>query len=664
MNILLATSPHLDHSVFHRSGREAIPEGERVAQCFAPMGLVSLAAASKGLADVRIADINKAINSGRLALSRSFYHEAAEWLCEWQPDVVGFMTEADSYHHLLRVFQLLKEKRPSVVTLLGGVHATAVHRETIRQFQQVDFIIRGEGELAFRSFLSCLKTGARLEDVPNLTYRRKDVTVTNPDLPLISDLDSLPFPDFSPLEVAPEDVIYVEIGRGCPFKCNFCFTAPYWQRRHRIKSPARIMRELRYFGDTFGRADFNFTHDLFTTDRRWVIDFCRQLSESDLRVTWTCSSRTDTLDKEQIGWMARAGCRNIYFGVETGTPEMQATIDKNLDLSAARRIIDETALAGIGVTVGFIAGLPGESLASLRGTLKEGFHYLGLPDSTVHMFGFSPYRGSANFDKLRPDLIFDPHFLDFPLPAETHSENCAFMQRYPDVFTRYARPGAHKGSLLEAIRATEELFPTLNALRRLSVALDQRGIDPLTLVTEWAAWISEQHRGSYYGVTGLYQGSIGEFLAFLREVVETRLSSDLALLEMLRWEGTKNALRVVRPGEERSVCANMPGGIRTNETVVVETFANPAAFLDEAERGQELGRGGQFAFYRQRNEECAILRLPPIAPLILELARDGVSRAALLDALSLDLPESEERGLLENLIVDLERRQLLLSLGE
>lgn len=653
MKVSLVTSPHLDHSVFHRVGRASFTGAEHFAQAFAPMGLVSLAAAVGDLVEVQIHDINKAINSGRLSMTRAFYHEAAEWLLNDHPDLIGFMTEADSYHHLLNILRIIKQKTPSVLTLLGGVHATAVHRETIELFRYVDFVIRGEGEVAFRSLTSALRDGTDIINASNLTYRRTGFAATTPDLPLIDDLDTLPWPDFSRLALSEEDVIYLEVGRGCPFKCNFCFTAPYWQRKHRIKSAGRILQELRYFRDAYGRSDFNFTHDLFTTNRRWVIDFCRQLAESELRVTWTCSSRTDTLDEEQIEWMSRAGCRNIYFGVEAGTQEMQAAINKDLDLVAARQIVEKTTQAGIGVTVGFIAGLPGESQESLRGTLRESSHYLGLPNATVHVFGFSPYRGSPHFDRIKTQLVFDPHFVDFPLHDATHSENCAFMEKYFGVFSRYSRLGESNGLSLEVIRATEELFPIVNALNRLFVVLARRNVDPLDLVTHWAKWIFERNRTRCSISSGLYQGTVNEFLLFLRIFLDGRSQPDPVLDEVLRWETAKHRLSTIGDAKV-SIGAT---AVKTNPTLIIETFNNASAFLGE----MEGALNGSFAFYKRPDSQMVIVRLPPIARLALNIARDGISRAGLADILCSDPSSAPYREKIVQLVDDLEQQQLLLG---
>lgn len=637
MKVLLLTSPHLDHTAFHggvdHSQRRIEESGQRgkiyYAQKFVPMGLLSLAGTRPTGVEINILDINKAINSDRFQLNSFFYYQVAEWILEYSPDLIGLMTDCDSYHHTLRICESLKAAKPLTLTLLGGVQATATHFETLKEFSEIDLILRGEGELSFQMLLEALSSGRSMHEVSNLSYREgSNIKITN-EIPLISDLDTLPWPAFSLCDLAQDDIIYLEIGRGCPFKCNFCFTAPYWKRKHRIKSPSRIMRELSYIKDTYGRTDFNFTHDLFTTDRNWVIDFCKQLTESRLNVTWTCSSRTDTIDEEQIYWLQRAGCRNIYFGVETGTPEMQAAISKNLDLGEARRIIKETVDSGIEVTVGFIAGLPNESSESLRGTLEEAFQFLKLPKSTVHLFGFAPYRGSAHYEAIKSTLWFDTNFLDFPLSEEEHSKNRLMMEKHFDIFSRYSRLASYNGLDVSVIRASEEFFPIINALRDLMVTLHVKGLQPIDLVTSWSQWIDRKNIGRGRPVYQRHQGTIEDFLEFLAHYLPMQSFWDVVTADYIKWETIKSKFRFAFNTVVSYVSNLEPYKLYSNPTVVSDEF-----FWTPVNGKESINSYKQtFAFYLRRDGELQIVHLPPLARLVLSLAREGVNESALIAAL-------------------------------
>ena len=658
MRVVLATSPHLNHASFQEG---VVPLGTnrtKIAQTFAPMGLMSLASAAADRAAIEIRDLNKAINSGGLPMSSGFHDAAAAWLLGGDPDLVGFMSEADSYHHLLLICAAMKRRAPSVRTLLGGPHASAVHRETLERFPEVDFVIRGEGELAFPALLGALQDDA-LATVGNLTYRVESSVVENDPLPLIPELDSLPWPDYSTIELEPDDDLFIEVGRGCPMQCTFCFTAPYWRRQHRIKTPGRLIAEFSELKKSHGRTDFNLTHDLFTTDRAWVLDFCRELDASGLQITWTCSSRTDRLDAELVEAMAGAGCRNIYFGVESGTAGMQERIDKNLDLDQAYEIVSHTVEAGIGATVGFISGLPGESEGSLRGTLDQCFRYLRLEDSLVHLFGYNPYRGSSVFEEIEDRLTFDPHFVDFPLGDRAHSDTCDLMRENLEVFSRYTKLPANERLDLGTLRAAEEFFPIVNAIRPLALALLDRGTDALHLLVAWASWIRERNRARGRTGSGLYRGDIRDFLEFAGTFAKESDLDDPALEEMVRWERRKNVVRAESaPVKEIGAGDENVEVLMTNRSVITDEFFYAPSFSADAVQNRAT-----YAFYRSRNGAAAIACLGSLADCALDLAQSGLPERDLMLALSgePDGGGSADRRLLARQVVrQLEAEDLLL----
>ncbi len=663
MNILLVTSPHLDHSFFHRNTNSTTNRAINIAQKFVPMGLLSIATALHEFTSVKILDINKALNKKFIKLDHNFYNSIVDWLLSYSPDLIGFMTEADSYHHLLRIAEQLKRTSPEILFLMGGPHASAVHYDTIKDIEYVDFILRGEGEKAFVSLVKELSAKSSLSKVGNLTYRQNKNVFVNPDLPLISNLDDLPFPDFSLIELEDEDIIYLEIGRGCPFRCNFCFTAPYWQRKHRIKSSARIIQELKYLKENYSRTDFNFTHDLFTTDRKWVLSFCKALVENKLNITWTCSSRTDTLDEEQIHWLAAAGCRNIYFGIESGSRDMQKKICKNLDLEEAFTIVKSTVNSGIGVTVGFIAGLPGESEYSLRQTLEESFKYLALKDSTVHLFGYHPYVGSNNFSNIEKHLVFNPNFVDFPLPSEVHQENCKFMSSHFKLFTRYSCPNNYNSLNLGLLKAADEFFPLVNALRELLLFLHSRfEIDLFRILNDWSIWIFNKNKQQGENEERLYQGNIEEFLQFLRNFIESELITAPIISEYISWELLKHILRTNSEIIEEIGIQLIPKNKNQDEiyvknpTVKVDTFRFAYIFL-----GKNGYTKKRYAFYNKIDGRPQIIQFNILFETILNLSKKPLPLTQIKKVLSCNIEQDISK--IDNLFDELIEKQLLIGLN-
>ena len=361
MRVSLATSLHLDHGARRLDARQGDPLS--VMQAFVPVGLLSLKAACNlkcPATSVEVVELNTLINAGRIANDEDFYDSIADTILRGGDDIVGLMTDSDSLHHTVGIAQRVKARAPKALVGLGGPASSPLARQLLQRFHAIDFVVRGEGEETFPEFVRALEAGTALDPVGGLTWRDSDVR-HNAERKVIDDLDTLPVPDFDAYSEMANAALYLDVGRGCPFKCSFCATAPFWERRYRMKSISRIVDEMRLLRDRWGRRHFNFSHDIFTCDQKWAHRFCAAMKSAELGVTWACSTRTDVIDEHLLAHMAEAGCVEIYYGIESGSQAMQGLIDKDLDLARARQIVCATASVGIRPVTGFIIGYPDET---------------------------------------------------------------------------------------------------------------------------------------------------------------------------------------------------------------------------------------------------------------------------------------------------------------
>lgn len=558
MKICMCSSPHLDHNAFyqvHTQGSRAL------AVPFAPLGLLSIAAClEQQKQNVEIIDLNRLINNTSFESPR-FYTDLAWGICRHQPDVLGFMTDADSYHHTLAIARECKNLMPGARIVLGGPHASVTDRDTLEAFDFIDFVVRGEGEASMTELAGVLRGGRDPGSVRGLSYRSEagDI-VQNQDRPLLRELDSLPVPAFHLYQPMPTDSIYVEAGRGCPYACTFCFTAPYWKRRYRVKSPARIIREMALLNERHGLRRFHLVHDLFTTDKTWVRTFCRDLIESRLPITWTCSSRTDTVDEQLLALMGCAGCTGIYYGLEVGSHEMQKVVRKNLDLGPAIETVRQTMQEGIEVTVGIMLGFPGEPEESLKSSLELFSLLLRIGVPKLNVFRVCPFRGSLMYEQNKDGLCFDGHFRDFPLHTSLDARNRDLMMRYPAIFSGYFRYRTRVDNE-DFLRGIDELSPIMGLLRYPILALLDSGMNELELLQRWAGWIHAHNLKERPNNPLTAYGTVDDFLAFLRSLVPIGISGYLS--DLVQYEATKNDLR------KSLVRGQGPRG----ETMVMRQFA-------------------------------------------------------------------------------------------
>jgi radical SAM superfamily enzyme YgiQ (UPF0313 family) len=182
----------------------------------------------------------------------------------------------------------------------------------------------------------------------------------------------------------PMELFPVDVGRGCPFGCTYCSTKTFWGRKYRLKSPERIIQEIKEIHDRFGFTRFNFEHDMFTLNRAKVIKICGMLKEIGFPIIWRCSARIDCLDAELVDIMIDAGMESLFMGIETGSPRMQKLVQKNLKLEDVPEKLAYICSKGIVVTTSFIFGFPNETEEDLAQTIKLMTELSKLPNITVH----------------------------------------------------------------------------------------------------------------------------------------------------------------------------------------------------------------------------------------------------------------------------------------
>ncbi len=297
----------------------------------------------------------------------SFISSAVEQILGKDPKIVSFYTRCDTYHITIRISQELKQRRKDIYIVYGGPQADLSAADTIREIPEVDYVCCGEGENTIVPFFTSLLAGQADHSIDGLVYRDGENVVKNPRPQMIPDLDILPDMDYSLVDFADEEGVGmqgsfpVDVGRGCPFSCTFCSTKTFWGRNYRLKSPERIIREVKEIHERFGTVNFSFEHDMFTLNRQKVIKVCGMLKEIGFPIQWGCSARTDCLDKELIDIMVDAGLVRLFVGIETGSPRMQKLIRKNLKLDDVLETMEYVSKKGIVGRASFIFGFPHET---------------------------------------------------------------------------------------------------------------------------------------------------------------------------------------------------------------------------------------------------------------------------------------------------------------
>ena len=312
-------------------------------------------------------------------------------------DFVGISASTRQFYGLARIAQALRQHNMQVKIVAGGVHPSALPHEVLME-AEVDYVIRGEGEQAMLD----LVRGKDIDAIGSLSWKAGDGIVDNPAYPLIADIDTLPMPSW---HLLPMDAYYPAVGaakrspavsfmcnRGCPGRCTFCYRI--FGNRLRLRSINHTIDEIRHLIDNYGICEIAFYDDTFTSVRKQTAEFCATLIREKIDLTWSCFSRVDRVDEDLLHQMKAAGCHQILYGVETASPEVLAAINKQTDLTAARKAVWLTRKAGITNRVAFMLGNPGDTPETMEASLALALEM----DPDIAIFNVAtPYPGTEMF---------------------------------------------------------------------------------------------------------------------------------------------------------------------------------------------------------------------------------------------------------------------------
>ena len=297
------------------------------------------------------------------------------------PQIVGITCSSVTYRGCVETAKAVKEVFPSCNVVVGGPHPSYLP-ESMLQHREVDYVVMGEGERAMvelaTSITKCEDDSA-IAAIPGIAYRHKEKIVkTAPRF--ILDLDQIPFParHLLPMHLYNRMVEYLSarpadlmnVVRGCPYNCTYCEIRKLWGQKCRSFSPPRVVEEIDHLINKHGSKGIYFIGDNFTIQKKQTIEICELIKKNKLDIEWACDTRVDLVSRELLKQMKDAGCRTIWFGVESGSPRILEKINKGVTLQHAINAFRLCKEEGIQTACSFILGIPGETVNDMKATFK------------------------------------------------------------------------------------------------------------------------------------------------------------------------------------------------------------------------------------------------------------------------------------------------------
>lgn len=412
------------------------PAERRIMKPYAPLGILAIAAylKSRGVA----VDV---FDSTFASMDEFVAH-----LQRTRPGVVGIYVNLMTKFNVLAMIRHCRAAGARVI--LGGPEPAPYAAEYLAH--GADVIVEGEGELTMEELLPALAQRGphQLHDIAGIHFldERADV-VRTPSRALIADLDTLPFPDRSAIDLQKYLDVWKEhhgasslsliCARGCPYHCTWCSHAVYGET-HRRFSPARMADEARMLVDAYHPDRFWYADDVFTIHHKWLVDYAAALKARGVRVPFECISRADRLTEGIMDVLQEMGCVRLWIGSESGSQRVLDAMRREVTVGQVQWATHELQRRGIEVGMFIMVGYDGEDESDIAATVEHVRQ--AAPDIMLSTVAY-PIYGTVYYDRVRNSVKTSGGW-------ETRSDRDATVRgrhsrRYYDFAQRWLR-GTHE----------------------------------------------------------------------------------------------------------------------------------------------------------------------------------------------------------------------------
>jgi anaerobic magnesium-protoporphyrin IX monomethyl ester cyclase len=314
---------------------------------------------------------------------------------------LGFIAGYYQYKKALKISKAINRSRNRPFYIIGG-HGPSPEPEYFLKKTGADVVVIGEGENTIIELLKLLEKKEDFSSIKGISFMKSGQCIKTPRRELIQNVDGIPFPawDLFPMDhytlrrlphiKNSERAMLVLSGRGCTFKCNFCYRM---DKGHRARSPESIIEEIRILQKDYSVSYIDFQDELLMSSGQRTVELCENFIKSKMRFNWFCNGRLNYAKPDVLSLMKEAGCVFINYGIESLDEEALKAMNKALTVKQITKGIENTLASGISPGFNIIFGNIGETVTSL----KLGVEFLLKYDDHAQMRTIrpvTPYPGS------------------------------------------------------------------------------------------------------------------------------------------------------------------------------------------------------------------------------------------------------------------------------
>ena len=286
----------------------------------------------------------------------------------YHPDIVGITSMTPMVIDAYRIADMCRKMK--ILTVMGGPHPSALPEEAL---EHADVVVVGEGETAMLAIVKegitsgivCRAYLNNLDEVP--LYPRH---LMKQDFYLSAASETKKYmlsflgPNLDSIKSAA-----LLTSRGCPFRCIFCRNS-LRQAPVRFHSAERVLEEIRHLKADYDVEAMIFLDENFLVNKPRFEEICRVMIKEKFGILWGCMTSSHYLDRRTAKMIQEAGCRQVSFGIESGSQRILDVLNKSVTVEQNREAIKICKEAGLLVAGSFMVGSPTETAEDVILTQK------------------------------------------------------------------------------------------------------------------------------------------------------------------------------------------------------------------------------------------------------------------------------------------------------
>lgn len=427
----------------------------------------------------------------------------AHQLRTFHPKLVGVTAMSDSFNSAVDVCGTVKDYRPDILTVMGGIHPTVVPDTIMANCRDVDVIVIGEGELTFLEIAKNFLSHKTLRNVNGIGFRDGDKIIWNNERTLIKDLDSLPLPSHDLVNNDDYKTRSISSSRGCFHHCSFCSIQSMYHHVIRLRGIQSIMEEIEHL-ITCGAQRIMFTDDNFTFSIKRVKELCSQIIRHRFHehVVFFAEGRIDDICRTPImaQILSDAGFRGLYVGAESGSQAVLDYYHKDLKTEDIVRGVSYCVEQNLQPVVNFILYGPRDTITTMKETINLAKKVFEAGADIAFAETLTPYPGTPVKDELEGDGKF------------REAQGIYFFESYCGLDIERILKLCDAARTLSYLVHKDDLFFTLRKayyeLSYLDELLENRipaAFEEMYRSYQGESNVPEVIRDSYYSVINLFQ---------------------------------------------------------------------------------------------------------------------------------------------------------------